>query len=585
MRKQNSDFEARFISEEGSRLKNRDYFGYVELDEFACYVIADGITEVTDVESARLAIETVILSFQEKPSLSKRSVKGLLNRANRALLGKESDRRLKASITVVVTDYQKLRYGYVGNTRLRMYRGGAVFRQTKDMSLAQEMVEQEKIAKDELMKHEERNNLYAYLGQKNFKPVVSKKIKLVENDMIALYTRGIWENVDEAELDDVFAEADNEVKTTVDNIEDLLLSRQPENLDNYTLAVIFINKVYQNPEKRKRIKKIVTITVAVVIAVIIIGVVLWFLHYKKVQRIEDMNYHFTNTVEYINTGNYVRAKEECEQAQKLAEKLRDSSMRKRLQEYSFVIETVILADESYSSTDYEAAEEYYLSALDRIRYADNVGTDYIENKLENISVFLSVEDYINLGDTLLEQGDYDGAEEKYLLAKKAALSVHDTEGKQAAMDSLEKLYEAKADAESEAKEEADSQAQQAVAAAEMVAAGDRACLEKDYVGAKVYYTMAVTKYGEVSDTAGEEAVQKKLDAVEQKLSVQEEQKNKAAACESQGEVCRQSGDLWGAKSQYLSAKSIYQELGSDEDVQRIEGILSDIDAQIGQMAG
>lgn len=76
------------------------------------------------------------------------------------------------------------------------------------------------------MKHEERNNLYAYLGQKNFKPVVSKKIKLVENDMIALYTRGIWENVDEAELDDVFAEADNEVKTTVDNIEDLLLSRQ-----------------------------------------------------------------------------------------------------------------------------------------------------------------------------------------------------------------------------------------------------------------------------------------------------------------------------------------------------------------------
>ena len=83
---------------------------------------------------------------------------------------------------------------------------------------------------------------------------------------------GIWENVDEAELDDVFAEADNEVQTTVDNIEDLLLSRQPENLDNYTLAVIFVNKVYQNPEKRKRIKKIVMITVIVVIAAIVIGV-------------------------------------------------------------------------------------------------------------------------------------------------------------------------------------------------------------------------------------------------------------------------------------------------------------------------
>ena len=63
MRKQNSSFETRFISEEGSRLKKRDYFGYVELDEFACYVIADGITDAVDIEGARLAIETVVLRF------------------------------------------------------------------------------------------------------------------------------------------------------------------------------------------------------------------------------------------------------------------------------------------------------------------------------------------------------------------------------------------------------------------------------------------------------------------------------------------------------------------------------------------
>lgn len=250
MRKQNSNFEARFISEEGSQLKNKDYFGYVELDEFACYVIADGITESADADGAKLAIETVVLSFQEHPSISKRAVKRALKQANRALFGKESDKRLKASITVVVTDYRNMRYGYAGNTRLRMYRGGTVYRQTRDLSLAQEMITQDKISKDELMRHEERNNLYTYLGQKNFEPVISKKIKLAETDMIALYTRGLWENVDEAELDDVFADADNEVQTTVDNIEELLLSRQPENLDNYTLAVIFVNKIYKNPERR-----------------------------------------------------------------------------------------------------------------------------------------------------------------------------------------------------------------------------------------------------------------------------------------------------------------------------------------------
>ena len=585
MRKQNSSFEAKFISEEGSKLKNNDYFGHVELDEFACYVIADGITDLPDAEGARLAIETIIVNFQAAPSISKRSVRRLLKLANRALLGRESYKQLKASVTVVVTNYQKMRYGYAGNTRLRLYRGGMVYKQTKDMSLSQSMVEQEEIPKDEVMRHEERNNLYSYLGKNDFRPVISKKIKLLETDMIALYTRGIWENVDEAELDDVFAEADDEAQGAIDSIEDLLLSRQPENLDNYTLAVIFVNKVYQNPERRKRIKKIIIISVVVVVIIAVICVVIWLLYRKRQQRIEDMNYYFTNTVEYVNTDNYVRAQEECTQAQELAKKLRDDAMKNRLQEYLVVIETVLLADESYAGGAYEEANEYYLSAIDRARYADNIGIDYMEKKLDKISTFLSVEDDIALGDALLEQGDYEGAEEKYLLAKRSALSVHDAEGKQNAMDALEKLYQEKESAESEAQEAADDRAKEQVAAAEMIAAGDKACLEQDYTGAKVYYTMAAAKYEEMEDTALADTVKEKLAAVEEKLAEQEEKKNAVGAYEAQGLAGRQTGDLWGAKSQYMSAKSIYQELGSDEDVQRITDILAEIDVQIAQTMG
>ena len=585
MRKQNSSFEAKFISEEGSKLKNNDYFGHVELDEFACYVIADGITDLPDAEGARLAIETIIVNFQAAPSISKRSVRRLLKLANRALLGRESYKQLKASVTVVVTNYQKMRYGYAGNTRLRLYRGGMVYKQTKDMSLSQSMVEQEEIPKDEVMRHEERNNLYSYLGKNDFRPVISKKIKLLETDMIALYTRGIWENVDEAELDDVFAEADDEAQGAIDSIEDLLLSRQPENLDNYTLAVIFVNKVYQNPERRKRIKKIIIISVVVVVIIAVICVVIWLLYRKRQQRIEDMNYYFTNTVEYVNTDNYVRAQEECTQAQELAKKLRDDAMKNRLQEYLVVIETVLLADESYAGGAYEEANEYYLSAIDRAQYADNIGIDYMEKKLDKISTFLSVEDDIALGDALLEQGDYEGAEEKYLLAKRSALSVHDAEGKQNAMDALEKLYQEKESAESEAQEAADDRAKEQVAAAEMIAAGDKACLEQDYTGAKVYYTMAAAKYEEMEDTALADTVKEKLAAVEEKLAEQEEKKNAVGAYEAQGLAGRQTGDLWGAKSQYMSAKSIYQELGSDEDVQRITDILAEIDVQIAQTMG
>ena len=37
MRKENSVFRTKFISEPGSYIKNQDYFAFVELADFACY--------------------------------------------------------------------------------------------------------------------------------------------------------------------------------------------------------------------------------------------------------------------------------------------------------------------------------------------------------------------------------------------------------------------------------------------------------------------------------------------------------------------------------------------------------------------
>ena len=48
MRKQNSEFLTAFISEASRKIKNTDYFGFVELDNYACYVIADGITNMRE---------------------------------------------------------------------------------------------------------------------------------------------------------------------------------------------------------------------------------------------------------------------------------------------------------------------------------------------------------------------------------------------------------------------------------------------------------------------------------------------------------------------------------------------------------
>lgn len=581
MRKQNSNFSAAFVSEAGSQLKNSDYFGFVELDEYACYVIADGITELTGTESARLAIETVILYFQANPSMSGRSMRRLIAAADRALIGYDSYTRQEASLTVILTDYRSFRYGYLGNTRMRMYRGGRVFRQTEDMSLAQEFVEQEKIARDVLQEHEERNNLYAYLGQGGARPFVSKKIKLLDTDIITLYTRGIWENLDEAELDDVFSEAGNEVQDSLDNVEELLLSRQPRNLENYTFAAIFINKVYSDPARAKKRKKIILFSVLAVILIIIVVCICIFLHRRKQQRIADMNFYFTNTVEYIDTGNFIRAKEECAKAAELAEKLKDKEMRSRLQEYLFVIETVILGDESFSAGSYEEARDHYENAMDRVRYADFIGETYMETKLDKLADFLSVSDYIALGDMLLDTAAYEKAEKQYLAAKKLAAASHYTEGTEAAMTALEKLYAQWAEAEAASRQSADEQAGKEVAAAELVASGDKACLERDFAGAEVYYTMALTKYQELGDTANEQYVQRKLESVAAKAVEEEKVRTSAEELERQGMQAQGNGDYWSAKSFYLQAKNLYLELRSDVDVERLANLGEQMDVLIG----
>lgn len=582
MRKYNSSIKTAFISEAGSKLENNDYFGFVELDKYACYVIADGITEMRNSESAKVAIEAVINAFQSEPGISRGKIRSYLRSANNELLKGESYEKLKASVTVVVTDYQKCRYGYAGNTRFRLYRNGRNLISSFDMSLSQDLVKEEKLTGDKLSEHEERNNLYSYFGRKRFNPFISKKIKLKDSDIITLYTRGIWENVDEGELLDVFSEAGNEPAEECDKVEDLLLSRQPQNLDNYTFAAIYIDKIFIDPNRKKRIKKIIIISAVIIILILIICLVIFLWRRDRAQKRENMEQYFSNVETYIEDNNFIRAEEECEKALKLAEKLNDSEAKEKYNSYLISLEAVIGADDTYDEGDYTEAKDAYLTAKGRVRYADNAGLSYIEKKLEQISQYEQVYDSIALGDSLLELESYELAEEKYLEAKKAAASIYFTEGKQQALDALDALYEkwsaALEDEEAQNKEQASAQ----VSAAELVTQGDEAYSEGDYDGAMVFYLIALEKYSELEDTTQIAFLNKKIAALNEKQEEVEVRIEEAKVLEEQARLFAEEKDYEQAKAQYQYAKAIYTELGKDNKANEIQGNLDIVDTKITQ---
>ena len=570
MRKYNSSIKTAFLSEAGSQLSNNDYFGFVELDNYACYVIADGITNMREALGAKAAISAVIDAFQREPGISKRKIKGYLKSANRELLQGKSYEKQKASVTAVVTDYVKFRYGHVGNTRLRLYREGRCILTTLDMSLSQDMVQEGAITQDKVARHEERNNLYAYLGREHFKPFLSKKKKFCNGDIITLYTRGIWENV-----------------------EDLLLSRQPANLENYTFAAIYIEKTFTDPERKKRIKKAVTISITILMIAAVAALIIYLWHRGRVQKRTDMEQYFSNAQQYIESDNFLRAKEECAKALEQAQKLKDREAVNRYQTYLMCMESVIGADDAYTGGDYAGAKDAYIKAGEQVRYADNAGLMYIERKLRQIREYEQVFDSIELGDRLLEHDNYEQAEEKYLDAKEKASSIYFNDGKQQALDALDKLYEEwsavkeeeekeKKEQEKQSEEQAAKLAAEQAAAAELVRQGEEAFSQGDLDGANVFYLIAMEKYAALDDTAQIEFLNMKIAALKEKQEEVAERVEDAKALEELARLLEEQKDYAQAKIHYQYAKAVYVEIGKNNKADEVQGKIDLIDAKEAQ---
>lgn len=583
MRKQNSTFKTAFTSEADKNLKNTDSFGYVELDKYACYVVADGIDDQVDGTAAKLAVDTIISAFTEAPSMRKGAIRRYLRAANRALLAADSKMRLKASVIVVVSDYVKLRYGQAGNARLRLYRDGFLRLQSKDQSLSMDLVKEEKLEPDKLTKHQERHNLYCYLGQdKDFRPYISKKFKLSDSDAAALMTRGLWEHMDDGILKDAFADASDEPQETVDAVEDLLLSAQPEDLGSYTFAAIFFNKVYTDPNRKRKIKRAVMIAIPILLVLVVVAIVLIVLYNNRQKQIASMEQNYYDTIEYIQEDNYIRAQEKCQEALSLAEDLGDEEIRSDTDNYLKLIESVIAGDDALTNGEYSDAQRYFLNAQNRSRYADNLGQDYISDRLAQTSQYISVYEMISLGDTLAQGMQYEAAEEQYLAARALAAQIYFDTGRDDAIAALEQLYADQAEQEAQEAEAAQETATAQAAAASVAAEGDAAFAEGDYERARTFYTTALQQYTELEDQAQIDALTTKLASI---AAIQADQAALAAEAQSyasQAEAQYSEGNFVQAKKYYLLARDVYAQLGDDAKLSEVTRRLEVIEMGISE---
>lgn len=434
MRRINSEFKTANMSEEGHKLSNRDYFGYVEMDDYACYVLADSLDEEPSVNSARLVVESLTRSFTERPVIGKRALKRYLNLAHKELQKQHGGMHLKASVVMAVTDYKKIRYCYAGNSRFYLIRNARILERSVDQSLTQNLLEEEKIPLDQAAAHEARNNLYSFLGERGTPHIqISGKIRLENGDIFMVMSRGVWEQCSDQELLD-FANDAKDPREILDQTEDLILKAQEDNhIDNYTLAVTFVDKIYQSPRKKWTVKKILMIAIPVLLVLGGIGLGFYLRHRSIRIKRENLAQYMDSGETYLRYDNYQKAAEEYGEALKLAKNLKRQDDAREADRYKKLAEQIVLSDEAMAAGEYQKAQSLYLTARDMSAAAGNVGKGYIENQLRLTRDYTDVFDLIELGQQKEANGNIEGAVEAYKEARNKAAAIYYTAGKEEAL--------------------------------------------------------------------------------------------------------------------------------------------------------
>lgn len=612
MRNLNSKLVMDFISEQGYDSIEKTYVAYTPLEKYVCIAVAESYDNETEENSAQLAVEAVLTAFEKKPSLKR--LPEYIRYANEQILLHSTRSQLKVSITVLVSDYTRMRYAYCGNTRLYILYENIFTHISRTQTKFQQQLESDGEQPPEL---EEIHNLTEYLGrEKHVRPFVSKTMELTEGSTILFATSNLWGRLSEIEILDAY-EYTKTGKEFLEILQELLLSLQEEHdqrMGSFTAAFLYIEKTFKEDIRKKKKRKRMILMVIVILAVILIIISIVILciralDRKKIKEVETCDKRGTR---YMNYTNYNKALTEYEQAVEKAEGLSLNNWQ-YIEEKRELLETVtdreaILtlyqeAEAAYQAGEYEQALKLYTQIQKEAVYQgfDTLSAD-AKKKTEEITVRMQIMQYISLGDMYQSTEDYDEALFQYNRALSELSKMIDLQMQgdvQAKIFAIRQTQKENAQAAQEAQQEAQQQKEEEEAA-QKAAAADKAVIKiNTYIAnansaleegrtrrARELYKQALSRYnkftgsGEDADklykditALGQAITEAEVKAVEE---AQEEQLAQAAKYVLQAKEAARGGDIGIAKQLYEDALAVYRELNIWDE--RMEAVYDAMDA-------
>ena len=542
MRKDEAKFITEFLSEAGTKAENNDYFGYVLLDNYGIWAVADGFDEEEGAKTAaRIAVESVIEYFMLRPRFNYNVIKEMMDYANLKVKEKQEEAKkyslMHTSLLIVVSNYNSILYGNIGNTRFYHIRGGYIVSQSKDDTIAQLLVDEEALNISDMRFHRQRNDLLQAIGDfGKIKPkIIKSPVELMENDIFCLATVGFWENIDEHDMENDLSRFEDK-KQWLNSLEKRILTSLRDNIENYTIAQVEVQTV-ASPEpmekdRSKLIKKI--ILVVMIVVVIILFIIIWNVkrrnsilqaatQYEKLADEEILKKNFSNSIDNLKleAGEY--------------EKLKPKSKG--------IIGFLTNAEKKRNDADKKISE--------------------IKKKIEETEKIKEAFSDINEGNELFNNGNYDEANVKYQQAK---YNLNDNSYKRDELNTEEILTTL------------DSRINSAVKLKEAKAlemAGDNAVNEGSYNLAKASYKNAEDMYLANGKVDYVSQIEKKIEEIADK---EKTAYNGAMLAENKGDSLAQS-NINSSKEAYYQARQMYQTLGDTVKAGEIDNKIQELNSQ------
>ena len=464
-----------------------------------------------------------------------------MNYANLKIKEKQEETQkyslMHTSLLIIISNYNSILYGNIGNTRFYHIRGGYIISQSRDDTIAQLLVDEEALNISDMRFHRQRNDLLQAIGDfGKIKPnIIKKPVELIEKDVFCLTTVGFWENIDEHDLENDLSRFEDK-KQWLNSLEKRILASLRDNIENYTIAQVEVSAV-ASPEpmekdKSKLIKKI--ILVMLIIVVIILFVIIWNVkrrngilqaatQYEKLADEEILKKNFNNSIDNLKLeiGEY--------------EKLKPKSRG-------------IIGF-------FTNAEKKRADASKKI--------DEINKKIGETEKIKKAFSDINEGNEMFNSGNYDEANAKYQQAK---YNLNDNSYKRDELNTEEILTTL------------DSRINSTVKLKEAKAleiAGDTAVNEGSYNLAKVSYKNAADMYLANGRADYVSQVEKKLEEITDK---EKTAYNGAMLAENKGDSLAQS-NINSSKEAYYQARQMYQTLGDTVKVGEVDNKIQELNSQ------